>query len=291
MIFADKKYPVNIKNGKAFIYPANSLSLGDNILMTIISQGYFRDNPGEVISLVPFNDDILKLIRIEKPDKLFLRMDSTCVTDDDILELKELTDVFEFELHREAHGLWEQGIYPVFEKKYSLLDLCLPVTDYVVFHIRNIQTIKDKNTDEFVVRKIFRLLEAIIVKFKKLKIVLLGNDNILGLEGNLRIPDYFLIDLRNQLSLNEIASVIRNCQVFIGSDSGIAHLAGCCDVPMVSWNYVNRFWFPKVRNSGQCTFLTKNQSKIEIILSEIKERILDHADVITKEMINEWIRE
>jgi len=285
MIFANKQYPVNIKNGKSFIYPTDSLSLGDNILMTMISQVIFRDNPDEEISLLPFSYDIVQEVKRERPKKLFLRIDSTCVTDKDIEKLEKLTQVFKFELHQECHALWKRGEYPIFSPKsaetihelsvrhYDYRDWNIK-SEYVVFHIRNINKIRSKNTDPEWVEKI---LDHLIYNWttkqeKPCFVVLVGNDDSYGRKIEHLAYDT-VVDFRNKLTLDEIYHVISSSKLFIGSDSGIAHLAGCCNVPMVCWGFESELWFPKVRNIKDCLFLTKAESKIEVVLKEIEKKI------------------
>jgi len=43
-----------------------------------------------------------------------------------------------------------------------------------------------------------------------------------------------VVNLVGKLSLGETAAVLRECQVFVGADSGPAHLAAACGVPVVS---------------------------------------------------------
>lgn len=303
MLFADKEYPANMAGGKSFLYPANSVSLGDNILMTMISQALLKDNPDEAISLLPFSYDIVDLAEQEKPDKVFLRMDATCVTSDEVERLKELTRVFEFELHRECHDLWKQGVFPDF--RFTNDDFRM-ITDlpermlisksvnrrlavqsgsviykhdswylgakYVVFHIRNIQTIKGKNTDPLLVERILRHFIFDYSIYDLDFVVLLGNDNSYGREVEYLGYDK-VVDFRKKLTLDEIFKVIQHSKLFIGSDSGIAHLAGCCNVPMICWGFENEYWFPKVRNIEECCFLTKEETKAEVILREISRRL------------------
>ena len=280
-MFFDKKYPVNSKGAKAMFYPANSLSLGDNILWTIIYQDYLNNNPEEEVSFIPFNTDILNLVQNESIDKLFIRIPS-CVTDDQVAELRTWTEVFTYELHIECHKLWKKGIYPKFESSehsawgvgYGAKRIEHWAWDiskqYVVFHIRNIKTIKAKNTNPDFVRAI---MEHLIQDcYAKRYIVLLGNDASYG--RNVEFIGFdSVVDLRKKLSLAEIFKIIKQSQLFIGSDSGIAHLAGCCNVPMVCWNFVDEYWFPKVRNIHNCLFLTKEESKLEVILREIRKKL------------------
>jgi len=278
-MFYDKKYPVNMKDGVTLFYPANSLSLGDNILWTMIYQDYLKNNPAESVSFLPFNADILKLVKQEQVDKLFIRMPS-CVTDNQIAELRTCTNVYLYELHIECHELWKRGIYPKFEAHsaegiaHSRNDLqhwnWNLDKDYVVFHIRNIKTIKAKNTNPDFVRAIVEHL--ILDYYAESYIVFLGNDDSYG--RNVEFIGFDkVIDFRNKLTLDEIVRVIQQSRLFIGSDSGIAHLAGCCDVPMSCWNFENEFWFPKVRNLDQCLFLTKGESRLEVILREVKRKL------------------
>lgn len=295
MIFADKQYPVNIKNASSFIYPANSMSLGDNILMTMISQAYLKDNPDEAVSLLPFGYDILEEVKRDRPNKLFLRSDATCITDKEIEKLKRLTPVFEFELHRECHELWKQGNYPVFNtEKINEFSVQSAISaekiheselykhwiwnlnqDYIVFHIRNIQKIKSKNTDpEWVENLLHYLIYNWATKLDKpCFIVLVGNDTSYGRKIEHLAFDS-VIDLRKKLTISEIARVIEQSKLFVGSDSGIAHLAGCCNVPMVCWGFQNEYWFPKVRNIEDCMFLTKEESRIKVVLREIGKWVI-----------------
>jgi hypothetical protein len=281
-MFYDKKYPVNIKDGVTWFYPANSLSLGDNILWTAIFQDYLSHNSREAVSFLPFNADILQLVQAEDVDKVFIRMPS-CVTDAMINTLREYTDVYLYELHVECHELWNQGVYPKFEvqsaagimqTKSDLQHWAWDVDkDYVVFHIRNIRTIKAKNTDPKFVAAIMKHLGEDY--YGEYYVVLLGNDDSYGREIEYLAADR-IVDLRNRLALDDIFKIIEKSRLFIGSDSGIAHLAGCCDVPMVCWNFVNEFWFPKVRNLDRCLFLTKEESRLEVVLREVKGKLKVH---------------
>jgi ADP-heptose:LPS heptosyltransferase len=42
-----------------------------------------------------------------------------------------------------------------------------------------------------------------------------------------------VVNLVGKLSLNEMAAVLRDCQVFVGCDSGSSHIAAACGVPVV----------------------------------------------------------
>ncbi len=42
-----------------------------------------------------------------------------------------------------------------------------------------------------------------------------------------------VVDLGGKTSLGELAAVLRRCDLFVGNDSGVAHLAGCVGTPVV----------------------------------------------------------
>jgi ADP-heptose:LPS heptosyltransferase len=49
--------------------------------------------------------------------------------------------------------------------------------------------------------------------------------------GDVKCP---VVNLVGKLSLNEMAAILKECQVFVGCDSGPAHMAAACGVPVVS---------------------------------------------------------
>jgi ADP-heptose:LPS heptosyltransferase len=109
----------------------------------------------------------------------------------------------------------------------------------VILHFRNVAKCKDKNISISEAEKVLAILQG-------LSVGLVGNDEkIIG--ENLGS----VIDLRNKLSLGEIAWLMQRAKLFVGKDSGVAHLAGVCNVPyLIGWNYVSKKWFPKTRSKG-----------------------------------------
>ena len=288
MIFADKEYRVNVAGARSLVYPANSLSLGDNVLMTAIFQAVLSDNLDESVTFVHFSDDIIKLVKRVRPEKLFLRVDSTCLTDEDIYFLGDWTEVIKFKLHEEADGLRQVGIYPDYyilkTKQFTEDDFSVDISklkkqpfwfrNYVVFHIRNVKMIPGKNTDPELAGKI---LKCLISRKRIDSIVLIGNDdNYESLTELLQCER--VVDLRKKLTLGEVFKVIRDSRLFIGSDSGIAHLAGCSYVPMVCWGFQNHYWFPKVRQRLDVRFYTKEDSQDDWILKVIKDMVREKIE-------------
>lgn len=279
-MFFDNQYPVNIKDAMTIFYPANSLALGDNILWTIIFQHYQVTNTDEAVQFLAFNADILGLVQSEKYDKLFVRLPS-CLTDRTLEELRRHVAVFPYEFEKECHELWKMGTYPSLNKACdaNMLPMFeeqkinhingLSLNPYVVVHFRNCRMLPGKNADPVIVRNV---MEKIIQT--GMDVFLVGNDNSYGPDIEFLDCDQ-VHDVRRKLSLQKIADLMRSCQLFVGSDSGICHLAGCFDMPMVCWNFMNEYWFPKVkvRDMDRCLFLVKEESKVEVITREVKRKL------------------
>ena len=92
---------------------------------------------------------------------------------------------------------------------------------------------------EWVFRTYSRWLEVITILVKEtpdLSIVLLGSTN--GLEDAARIeravPSTQLLNLVGETSLAESCSVLRVCDVYLGADGGLWHMASACGLPTVA---------------------------------------------------------
>jgi hypothetical protein len=121
-----------------------------------------------------------------------------------------------------------------------------------------------KNIEPAFVYSILKLLQA---KYKAGAIngvVLVGNDleaRGFDLETIFRIIDDSLpiCDLRNKLDLKTIAWLCEQAKLFIGIDSGLAHVAGAAGCPrLVTWGYDNMGWLPKVPKERLVGFLKKD---------------------------------
>lgn len=270
-VFADRQYRRNIKGGITLFSPMGN-SLGDKILFTAIQQKYISDNPDETVILLemPRDMDIDDCIEIYKPAKFFWAAEVT-----NFLPCPDNPYIIKYDLHREATALAEIGVYPKlwFEPEWFRDDLfIMNRLNYIIFHIRNITKFPQKNT---VIEQIKQILLPLIkfIKENNLKLIILGNDKKIKDDA---IEFYFnmndrVLDFRGILSMPEITYLIKYCPLFIGSDSGIAHLAACCNIPMVSWNYSDKAWFPKTQRTD-CRFFTKT-TKFEEVLQAIKEKL------------------
>ncbi len=99
------------------------------------------------------------------------------------------------------------------------------------------------------------------------------------------------VNLAGKLSLRQMAALIKQCQVFIGCDSGATHLAAACGIPVVclfsaaNEEAVWRPWGPKVKvltahpdcspcRSHECLrtdgYFCMNEIKVEDVVAEVK---------------------
>ncbi len=106
------------------------------------------------------------------------------------------------------------------------------------------------------------------------------------------------VNLTGKLTLRQMAALIKDCQVFIGCDSGSTHLAAACGVPVVclfsAANEENiwRPWGPKVKvmtahpdcspcRSHECTrtdgYFCMNEIKVDEVVAEVKALLTGQA--------------
>jgi len=246
-IFTEKQYQTNIKDGITIFSPIGS-SIGDEILLSGIIKKYEKDNPDEDVILLkmPSAIETEQILENYKPDKLFWCSTTNFLPKPDY-------PLIEFDLHMEATACAEVGFYSElgFNADVPVVFPALDGKKWVVLHFRNIKKAQGKNTNKETAIAVLGLLLDKVRNKNFDRIVLVGNDEETIHESPLRES---VIDLRKKLSLQQIAWMIKNSLFYVGSDSGIAHVAGCCGVPMVSWGYQDRDWFPKVKNRDDCWF-------------------------------------
>ena len=176
-------------------------------------------------------------------------------------------NVLWFSLCNEAREFATQGFYSRLEFRPRKPKLSCKF-EYIVIHSRNQPGPRDslgrvvKNMEPDFLNAIFRFFED-----KGLKMVLVGNDDPLA--GEQLSGD--VLDLRHKLKLEEIAWLMNHAKLFVGKDSGLGHLAGCCRVPMVMWGFQTRQWFPQTRN--RLLAFERRQSTVEAVLGAIKEQL------------------
>lgn len=258
VIIVKRRYPRN--RGKTLFSPMGS-ALGDRIIQSVVKEFYLRENPSEEVIFPIGWMDIEPKVRQIAPNKLFW---ADCTS-----HVKPPTNYpyYWFSMVNEADALAEMGIYPK-----PWFGTCKPnyklPKDYIVVHLRNIRKgpwDESKNIPEILASKILDYL-------KDYNIILLGNDKKFSyIEGDIE-KNKNIYDMRNKLALPRLSYLLERCRLFIGTDSGIAHLAGACGAQMVVWNYISKRWFPKVPKENRTAFV-KPDSTIENIFNAIKERL------------------
>lgn len=255
-------------------------SLGDRIISQAIIDRYVADNPDENLIILNSIENYDEIIKTKHPVKIFL-----C----DIGNINWFPGAFWFSITNESKALASQGWYSRLPsdikidagKKELTSKNLLENTDiaqlqkWVIMHLRNIPKQQEKNIAPHYALEILKLLDA----FHKKKIIkgtaIVGNDEA---SDGLRMQDFqFMIgesmpilDLRNRLSLSEIAWLCNQAGLYIGSDSGIAHVAGASRCrKLVVWGYDSERWFPIVAPDQKMIARKKQESSLDRILNDI----------------------
>jgi heptosyltransferase-2 len=81
----------------------------------------------------------------------------------------------------------------------------------------------------------FGILCQKLVKEHSVKIILLGQENEKELLAKIQnfAPDH-VVPLPGNMNLREVAALLERCDLFIGNDSGMMHLAGMVNTPVVA---------------------------------------------------------
>jgi len=234
-------------------------ALGDVCINEVIRRKYIEQNSNEIVK---FCDDINLFegcLREFKPRKIFWS-NLSLIDGDVVKKINKPSNAIWYSVTGEVNTFLKQGFYPelLFEPKKPK-----DISGFdIVLHLRNIKKCSDKNVSSGEASRILNILSDY-------KIVLVGKD----LPVNDEILNNNVIDLRNKLSLAEIAWLMKRAKLFIGKDSGIAHLAGICNVPyLICWNYVSEQWFPKTRSKGEY-FISKD-NEFSDVLGTIKRFLL-----------------
>ena len=256
-VIAKQRYQVNIPNARTLFSPMGT-ALGDVCINEVIKRKYIEQNPDETVE---FCDDINSFedrLREFKPRKIFWS-DLSVIDGDVIRKINMPSNAIWYSVVGEANAFIKQNFYselpfkPEKPKGIGTFD--------IVLHLRNIQKCSDKNVSPGEASRILNILSDY-------KTVLVGNDSPIDDE----ILGDNIIDLRNKLSLAEIAWLMKRAKLYIGKDSGIAHLAGISNVSyLICWNYVSKKWFPKTRSDGE--YFT-NRDEFSDVLRAVKRFLL-----------------
>lgn len=265
IVIAEKNYPVNLK-GETTIFTAIGdnkcgVALGDATVFEVVKRKYLEDNPDEnVIFLDPYTDHVAEINRL-KPAKVFLcefYRNDTYLFDRDAIRYRVMNEVKYFN---------KFGIYPQLEYEPEKPEVELP-DRYVVMHVRNIEKVPERpNPKRNLDPETAEILTWLIWKHH-LKIVIVGNDTV-----NDRLNEYeFVTDLRNKLTLPEIAWILKRGLLYVGRDSGLVHVAAACGIPIVAWNFNGKKWFPNMPEI-MYTAIEERESTLPRIITEIENKI------------------
>jgi len=232
---------------KTTVFTVSGKALGDFINFTSIKNYYPQDNPDEkVIFLTDWlsYDDI---IRIYNPGKIFWSNIAAdpydCLTDRYIVMNKE--KAYWYNMMNEVRNYASQNRFPILPFPISINPCMIPKEKYFVVHFRNIHDIKkgtDKNINKFQAKEIMDICLSTGATF-----VLIGNDEIYD-EELLEWCNDKVLNLKHKLTLSQIRYVIKHAQGYVGSDSGLAHLAGTVNQDIFLFNQVIG-WEPVTINS------------------------------------------
>jgi hypothetical protein len=252
-IIASGRYDINVPGARTIFSPMGS-AIGDRIVQEVVRRYYSDNNPNENIFYLDGYGPTEEILRNGNINKIFWA---------DVTNFMPMPKgAMWFSLTNEADALARKGLYPQlpFALKKPNIEL---ENEYVVLHVRNIKKTPSKNAEPLIIK-------SVVDFFKRInkKVVLVGNDR--PLEGE-DMPN--VIDLRFSLQLSEIAWIIKGANLFVGKDSGVAHLAGCCKVSMVCWGYKSKRWTPKVP-SGQGSFLMDAESNDINVLNLISNKMM-----------------
>jgi len=243
-------------------------ALGDRIMTQLVFDEYIKDNPDEQVTILDTSNDSLKWIAELKPDKIFVS-EFDAANKEILLEHR---NAIPYRMTNEICNYARDRIYPrnpfkpkyVFHKDYK----------YIVLHIRNITKPTDRNwtPDGYMdikknmpVDEAMGLIETCVDI--GLPIVIIGNDKSFLNEPWVHIGS--VIDLRYQLTLNQIAGIMKNAQLFIGRDSGHVHLAAACGCNIIAYNFINEKWHPKMKPSKYTAF--NRDVEFQEVLKSIRE--------------------
>ena len=259
-VIAADRYEKNVPDHTTVFMPIG-FALGDQIVNSVVLRYYQDQNPDEnvvVINTVMFPDEIKTTYH---PDKFFWS---------DVAPYKPApTNAILYSVPNEANALKEKGYYPElwFTPERPEVYNELQFKNYVVLHIRNVSKAAFKNEEP---KRVNKIIEYLLNSESVDCIVLVGNDND---DPRYATHHEKILDLRKKLKLEEIALIIQHSLLYVGKDSGIAHLAGCCNAPMVVYGYVTERWMPKVKHDRMQAFM-EIHSSVDNIVYAINDNIL-----------------
>ena len=236
-VISTREYQVN-NPGDVTMFSACGSGFGDKILFEVVKRNYLKDNPDETVIFLKGSDNHKRALWTHAPGKFFLNEFAR----DDLVEYR---NTIRYNMINEVCKYAEAGDFPELTFRQKPVDVPKP---FVVVHFRNIDKAPEKNvTDQEAVDVIAQLTDRFCIQ--------VGND-----KNETATDPKLCLDLTGLLSLEEIHWLCANCELFIGKDSGMVHLAAASGAKIFAWGFNGRMWFPKT--AQPFTALTKQEGNI-----------------------------
>ncbi len=145
-------------------------------------------------------------------------------------------------LTNEVHAFVKDGYWPRlwFDPQEYDLPRGVDLRNSVVVNLRNIPRCDPKNVTDLEADNLYKILVHLKARGEVDRIILMGNDAPLSMTW---LPE-FALDLRNKLTLPEIAWLCRRSLFTVGKDSGILHIAAAAGGYVIGWGYKVSQWRP-----------------------------------------------
>ena len=190
----------------------------------------------------------------------------------------------------EVLGFVRDGFWPRlwFELEEYDLPRGVDLRNSVVVNLRNINRCSPKNVSDTEADTLYKILVHLKARGEIDRIILVGNDAPLTMSW---LPE-FAIDLRNQLTLPEIAWLCRGAMFTVGKDSGILHIAAAAGGYVIGWGYRDSHWRP-LAPEGRVTAIME-QPSYKYKLAEAVDITVNHRMICTAQYLPEnlpkWCR-
>ena len=193
-------------------------------------------------------------------------------------------------LTNEVRAFVKDGYWPRlwFELEEYDLPRGVDLRNSVVVNLRNINRCSPKNVSDTEADTLYKILVHLKARGEIDRIILVGNDAPLTMSW---LPE-FAIDLRNQLTLPEIAWLCRGAMFTVGKDSGILHIAAAAGGYVIGWGYRDSHWRP-LAPEGRVTAIME-QPSYKYKLAEAVDITVNHRMICTAQYLPEnlpkWCR-
>lgn len=223
--------------------------LGDTVLFKALIDYYREENKNEIVEIIDKDSNINHF------DKIFVAN----------LHYKNSNQMGKwYSLTNEIENIKRMGKYLKLWFKPRKPKIELP-EKYICIHIRNILKKREKAPDpkKNINREEIEMLNKAII----MPAVIVGDKPPQTLT-------FKHIDLTNNTTIQELAYIIQKAKLYIGKDSGPAHIAGCCNnIPMICWNYAEQKWFPKTKNESYFYLRTSKLDEVKNKIKDLQKRI------------------